>query len=333
MLLLAVLLLAGCGREKKIESELLGIEEKDGYTLVTVRDPWKAGQTLHRYALVPRDKPLPGGLPDATVIKVPLRSAVVYSDVYARPIVELGCGNAIVGVLDAQYFKTPEVVAGLKSGKISDCGSSMSPSTERIVSAAPEAIFLSPMQNSGYGAIGNMGIPIVEMADYMESTPLNRARWIEFIGLLFGKSGQAAKVYAQVAKDYAEVKAVAQKADKHPMVISEYAINGVWYVPGGKATRLRFMPMPAQHIHGLPTSRLDRCRSTFRRCLTRLRKPTSGLSPSTDRRLTASQCLRFIRTTTVSARFPIMEFIMSIPPQAGFLRKHRSIPSVCFANT
>ena len=235
MLLLAVLVLAGCGREKKIESELLGIEEKDGYTLVTVRDPWKAGQTLHRYALVPRDKPLPDGLPDATVIKVPLRSAVVYSDVYARPIVELGCGNAIVGVLDAQYFKTPEVVAGLKSGKISDCGSSMSPSTERIVSAAPEAIFLSPMQNSGYGAIGNMGIPIVEMADYMESTPLNRARWIEFIGLLFGKSGQAAKVYAQVAKDYAAVKAVAQKADKHPMVISEYAINGVWYVPGGKS--------------------------------------------------------------------------------------------------
>ena len=80
MLLLAVLVLAGCGREKKIESELLGIEEKDGYTLVTVRDPWKAGQTLHRYALVPRDKPLPDGLPDATVIKVPLRSAVVYSD-------------------------------------------------------------------------------------------------------------------------------------------------------------------------------------------------------------------------------------------------------------
>ena len=76
MLLLAVLLLAGCGREKKIESELLGIEEKDGYTLVTVRDPWKAGQTLHRYALVPRDKPLPDGLPDATVIKVPLRSAI-----------------------------------------------------------------------------------------------------------------------------------------------------------------------------------------------------------------------------------------------------------------
>ena len=80
---------------------------------------------------MPRDKPLPDGLPDATVIKVPLRSAVVYSDVYARPIVELGCGNAIVGVLDAQYFKTPEVVAGLKSGKISDCGSLMSPSTER----------------------------------------------------------------------------------------------------------------------------------------------------------------------------------------------------------
>ena len=56
-------MLAGCGREKKIESELLGIEEKDGYTLVTVRDPWKAGQTLHSYALVPRDSRFPTGFP------------------------------------------------------------------------------------------------------------------------------------------------------------------------------------------------------------------------------------------------------------------------------
>ena len=36
---------------------------------------------------------------------------------------------------------------------------------------------------------------------------------------------------------------------------------------------------------------------------------------------------------SISFGFPIMESIMSIPPQAGFLRKHRSTPSVCFANT
>lgn len=236
VLVLALVVLAGCGKVKTPSARLLDIEKKDGYTLVTVADPWKPGQTLHRYALVPRDKPVPGALPEAaTVVRVPLRRVVVYSDVYARPIVELGCGDAIAGVLDAQYFKTPEVAAGLKTGRITDCGSSMSPSTERIVSTAPEAIFLSPMENGGYGAVGNMGIPIVEMADYMESTPLDRARWIEFIGLLFGKEDRAAAVYEKVAEEYARVKMLAQKAATHPMVISEYAINGVWYVPGGKS--------------------------------------------------------------------------------------------------
>lgn len=234
-MLLALLALASCTESKRPTGKLLAIEERDGYTLVTVNDPWKSGQTLHRYALVPRNNPVPAGLDDATLVKVPLRSVVVYSDVYARPIVELGCGNAIAGVLDAQYFKTPQVVDGLKAGNIADCGSSMSPSTERIVSSAPEAIFLSPMENGGYGAIGNMGIPIIEMADYMEATPLDRASWIEFIGLLFGKKEQADAIYSQVADDYDEIKALARKADKHPAVISEYAINGVWYVPGGKS--------------------------------------------------------------------------------------------------
>ena len=65
------------------------------------------------------------GAQGITVHPRPDERHIRYSDVYARPIVELGCGNAIVGVLDAQYFKTPEVVAGLKSGKISDCGSSI----------------------------------------------------------------------------------------------------------------------------------------------------------------------------------------------------------------
>ncbi len=234
-LLFIAVIVCGCTKERKHEAALLNIEDADGYTLVTIADPWHSGKTLHSYVLVDRDKPVPDNLPEGTIIKVPLTKALVYSDVYARPIKELGCTDAVCAVLDAQYFKTPEIVAGLKSGKVADCGSSMSPSTERIVSAAPEAMFMSPMENSGYGALSNMGIPIIEMVDYMEASPLERAQWIEFIGRLFGKQQEAEAIYDKVKSEYTALKSQAAEAKSHPTVISEYVINGVWYVPGGKS--------------------------------------------------------------------------------------------------
>ncbi len=234
-LLLVATILCGCSKERKHESALLSIEDADGYTLVTIADPWHSGKTLHTYVLIDRDKPAPTNLPEGTMVKVPLQKVLVYSDVYARPIKELGCASAVCAVLDAQYFKTPEIVAGLKSGKVADCGSSMMPSTERIVSASPEAMFMSPMENSGYGTIANMGIPIIEMVDYMEASPLERAQWIEFIGRLFGKRQEAEAIFDKVAADYKALKDMAAEAKTHPTVISEYVINGVWYVPGGKS--------------------------------------------------------------------------------------------------
>ncbi len=234
-LLLVAIILCGCSKERKHESALLSIEDADGYTLVTIADPWHSGKTLHTYVLIDRNKPAPTNLPEGTVVKVPLQKVLVYSDVYARPIKELGCASAVCAVLDAQYFKTPEIVTGLKSGKVADCGSSMMPSTERIVSASPEAMFMSPMENSGYGTIANMGIPIIEMVDYMEASPLERAQWIEFIGRLFGKQQEAEDIFDKVAADYKALKDMAAEAKTRPTVISEYVINGVWYVPGGKS--------------------------------------------------------------------------------------------------
>lgn len=239
LLLITIPLLMACSHKRATETELLQIERRDGYSLITVRDPWNTGGVLHRYALVDRDKPMPDNLPEATLVKVPLQSAVVCSDVYARPIKELGCVNAVKGVMDAQYFKTPEIIAGLKNGSVTDCGSSMAPSIERIVSISPEAIFLSPFENSGYGALANTGIPIIEMADYMEASPLARARWIEFLGLLFGKDQQAVTVYNHVANDYSALRSAVANPKHRPVVLSEYPVNGVWYVPGGKSYKAR----------------------------------------------------------------------------------------------
>lgn len=218
------------------ETELLTIVDCEGFTVVDVENPWKEGELLKRYAIVHQDSIMPDNLPkDAELVRVPITSALVYSSVHAGVFEELGCIDAVTGVVDAQYYKIPNVIEGLKSGKVVDAGNSMAPTIEKIVELSPEAILASPFQNAGHGAIEKMGIPIIECADYMEATPLGRAEWVKFIGELLCKRTEATEIYNSVVEEYNSLKDKVGNSAKKPIVISEMMTDGVWFMPGGKS--------------------------------------------------------------------------------------------------
>ena len=241
-----VVLLPSCGkgsggaklhRNEIKEASLLQMQREAGYTLVTVSDPWSAsrGKVLHRYALVPRDSVVPDSLPDgATVVRVPIDTALVYSSVHTAVLAELGALDAVKGVADAQYFNDAEIKRRLAAGTIADCGQSLSPDIEKVIALTPDAVLLSPYQDATYGQITKLGVPIIECADYMETTPLGRAEWIKFYGELVGQRERADSIYNAVAKHYNELKEeIAAEGGNRPMVLTESVINGVWNVPGG----------------------------------------------------------------------------------------------------
>lgn len=215
----------------------LTIENHDGYTVVTVSDPWNAGQTLHTYALVPRDADVPAGLPPATVVRVPLERAVISTSVHCALVMEMGRGERIAGVCDLQYINLPWIQERSKDGRIADCGNSMSPTIEKIIELEPDAVFLSPFQNSGgYGRVDALGIPVIEMADYMESGPLARAEWMKFYGLLFGAEARADSMFNDVERQYGELKTAAAASSKGRTLMMDKMTGSVWYVPGGGST-------------------------------------------------------------------------------------------------
>ncbi|MBP5561152.1 MAG: ABC transporter substrate-binding protein [Muribaculaceae bacterium] len=218
------------------QAQLLTMKRGEGYTLAIITDPWNEGRVLQRYVLVPADEELPTDLPDGVVVRTPLRHALVYSAVHTSLFKELGCWAAVRGVTDSQFFNDPDVTKGLENGTITDCGSSMQPTVEKVVAMQPDAILLSPYQDASYGHITELGIPIIECADYMEYTPLGRAEWIKFYGELLGKRAEADSVYEAVVARYNAIKQqVAQSSDKKPVVLTENVINGVWNVPGGQS--------------------------------------------------------------------------------------------------
>ena len=283
------------------------------YAEVNVANPWKAGALLHRYILIPKGKEgdetvarlallRTSGMGCTTdTVRTPVERSAVFIAPHCQLMYELGCQQAIRGVCDLNYINIPDVrkraaSAGKASSEkasaenassenassgnasaqnsIVDCGSSMAPDIERIIALKPEAILVSPFENSGgYGKLDKLHIPIIEAADYMESSPLGRAEWMKFYGMLFGKdknisttaagkaseaaAGKASEataveaseatlpascelradsLFAQIETEYLNLKAEAGKLPKGLSILTERKTGGVWYVPGGQST-------------------------------------------------------------------------------------------------
>ena len=309
----------GDGEEAFDEAE--GIDYQ--YAEAIIANPWKAGTMLHRYILIPKgeegdktvarlalQRTLGMGCTTDTV-RTPVERSAVFIAPHCQLMYELGCPQAIRGVCDLNYINIPDVrkraassgnassekassgnafAGNASSGNASaqnsivDCGSSMAPDIERIIALKPEAILVSPFENSGgYGKLDKLRIPLIEAADYMESSPLGRAEWMKFYGMLFGKdknisttaAGKASEatlpascelradsLFAQIEKEYLDLKAEAGKLPKGLSILTERKTGGVWYVPGGQSTigillkdaNARYIFSDDKHSGSLPMS-------------------------------------------------------------------------------
>ena len=294
------------------------------YAEAIVANPWKVGTLLHRYILIPKgeegDKTVAmlakrrsmGARCTTDTVRTPVERSAVFIAPHCQLMYELGCQQAIRGVCDLNYINIPDVrKRAASAGKASsgnasaqnsivDCGSSMAPDIERIIALKPEAILVSPFENSGgYGKLDKLHIPIIEAADYMESSPLGRAEWMKFYGMLFGKdknisttaagkaseaaagkasgatAGKASEatllascelradsLFAQIEKEYLDLKAEAGKLPKGLSILTERKTGNVWYVPGGQSTigillkdaNARYIFSDDQHSGSLPMS-------------------------------------------------------------------------------
>ena len=301
------------------------------YAEVNVANPWKAGTLLHRYILIPKgeegDKTVTrlalqrtSGMGCTTdTVRTPVERSAVFIAPHCQLMYELGCQQAIRGVCDLNYINIPDVrkraasAGNASSGNASsgnassgnassgnasaqnsivDCGSSMAPDIERIIALKPEAILVSPFENSGgYGKLDKLHIPIIEAADYMESSPLGRAEWMKFYGMLFGQdknisttvagkalttvAGKASEatlpascelkadsLFAKIEKEYLKLKAEAGKLPKGLSILTERKTGNVWYVPGGQSTigillkdaNARYIFSDDKHSGSLPMS-------------------------------------------------------------------------------
>lgn len=230
-------------------SQLLHIEQHEGYRLVSITDPWRDNALLHLYALVPRsssakadgiwsgEEPLPLGIPEqATVVRTPLRKMCVSTSVHAALMDDLGALDCVGSICEGKYILTPAVQERLRGRRIKDVGSGLNPNVERIVQLQTDALLMSPFEGASYGLLEKTGIPIIECADYMETTALGRAEWMKFYGMLVDREAEADSLFDEIVSHYDSLKVLAANAKHHPKLLADMLNGNTWYLPGGGST-------------------------------------------------------------------------------------------------
>lgn len=215
--------------------------EHPAYTEVQIRNPWNEErllQTLYLQKEEGQEAVSLDGIAGMDVLPRP-RRAVCFTTAHSSLAEQLGAVDAIAGICETEYVANPRLREAITQGSILDLGSAMKPDREKIIHLQTDAILLSPYENAGtYGGLEALGIPIIQCADYMETTALGRAEWMRFYGRLFGKGREADSLFQIVEARYDTLCALVVDDDAlyRPDVLFDTKNGSAWYVPGGRST-------------------------------------------------------------------------------------------------
>lgn len=223
------------------------ITEYDGYKMVEVVNPWKDSVLLHRYILVEKDASVPDKLPEGDVIRVPVSKTSCLYSVFVGSLDMLGMVSTITSVAEERYIDNEAVKQGIAGGKIKLLGEASAVNVEGLIDSNPDIVLVSPFKGMGYGKMDKAGIPIVEVASYMESSPLARAEWIKFFALFYGKEKLADSIYSAIKVRYTKVCDIARQVKVKPTIFAEKKFGQVWNMPGGSSYMACFFKDAGAH--------------------------------------------------------------------------------------
>ncbi len=219
-------------------------DECEPLTVVTVTDAWPGAEPL-RYAFVSAGSavgraaaPSPA-LADAfdEVISVPLERVISLSSTAIPHIRDLGMADRLVGVDRGDHIYDEDIHRAVESGRIVEVGSGGTLNLERVVAARPDVVLTSAMGSDDptLRRLKAAGIPVIVLADWREQSPLGRAEWIRFFGVLFDRTAQGDALFAERVTSYRRIAGVARDLppDERPTIVANAPWQGTWPVPGG----------------------------------------------------------------------------------------------------
>ncbi|WP_426278564.1 ABC transporter substrate-binding protein [Chryseobacterium sp. S-02] len=170
--------------------------------------------------------------------QIPFKKVILLNASMAGYIAELGAEELIIGVSSPEYIFSEKIQEKIKEGKIKNVGNEQKYDVEKIISLKPDAIFTNHIASfdNTYELLKNNGIQVIFLDEYKEQKPLEKTAYLKLFGKLLGMDKKAEAEYAEIEKNYNELKQLASKAKQKPLVLANEMYGDVWYLPGGKTS-------------------------------------------------------------------------------------------------
>ena len=255
--LIIIVLLVGCkeknntNNDSKETKESIQIKYAKGFDIqyfknykkLIIKSPYQNAKEQFEYVLSTSNNENTSTV-SGTKITVPLKKIAATSTTHIPMLELLNVEKSLIGFPHTKYISSPRTRKLIADNLVREIGAKASLNTEIILDLKPDAVigFSMTKTNKSLSIVEKSGIPVVLNGDWLEETPLGRAEWIKFFGVLFNKEKEADSIFNVIEKNYNEAKLIASKANQTPSVLSGAIMSkDIWNLPAGESFVAQFL--------------------------------------------------------------------------------------------
>jgi len=207
------------------------IEHFQDHSILSINKPWPNAEETYRYIL------------SDSAIKTPIQKIVVTSTTHIPALELLGVEHTLVGFPGCDYISSEKTRHRIDNGDVRELGKNEGINTEVLLELNPDLVvgFGVDGVNKTFETIKKMDIPVIYNGDWVEGSPLAKAEWIKFFGVLFNKEKEADSIFNVIESNYNSAKKIASSVTKRPTILSGALHKDIWYLPNGSSPEAQFL--------------------------------------------------------------------------------------------
>lgn len=223
------------------------VEDFGSYKILEIKNPWPKAEKSYRYVLLNSDYDVDFWNAQKNqfdgIIEVPIKKIVVTSTTHIPALELLDVEETLIGFPGVDYISSEKTRHRIDNGLIRELGKNEGINTEVLLELKPNLVvgFGVDGNNRTFETIKKSGIPVIFNGDWVEESPLAKAEWIKFFGILFDKEKQADSIFNNIENTYIEAKALAKSAENQPTILSGAMHNDIWYLPNGNSIEAQLL--------------------------------------------------------------------------------------------
>ena len=215
------------------------IKDSAGVTIIQISEPFLNSSKVERYVLYSKIEGKPEGVLADVFIGLPIEKMGINSTTHLGYLNVLGLQDKITAASNMSLFYDVNFQNRITAGKVKELGNRVL-NTELVIKSDLDVLFTFAIDAASYNSVKqlrDLGQPVVLISEFMESDPINKARWLEVFGAFFDKTTQekANTHLKMVEHRYDSIRAQSLLYSSIPTVTIGLPWKGTWYVSGGES--------------------------------------------------------------------------------------------------